>query len=224
MSCEIEAATCAEPVFRLGYAPDAWAWPPWQYVGRGRWDAPDQSYRVLYASTSRLAVFMETLASLQPEPHVEAQLSLIDTSVEETWSPGHIPADWLDRRRVGKGSIREGVFAHLGHSKSLSFFRRSFSELLTIFGVGNLDAADIRSSDSSGNGLTQKLSGIVNACHEDDGRRQFEGIFYESRLGDEFDNWAMFEPFEVLDTSSEKIETDDNDLREAARRLGLSPP
>src|ERR1700751_5458490 len=110
MSCEFEKAHCQADVFRLGYSPDAWAWPPWQYVGHGRWDAPDKSYRVVYASTSRLAIFMETLASLQPDPGVEAQLSLIEIGEAEAWRPGRVPADWLDRRMVGKGEVQTGQF------------------------------------------------------------------------------------------------------------------
>jgi hypothetical protein len=40
------------PVWRVGYAPDPWAWTPWEYAsdsGRfnGRWDDEDAKFRTL---------------------------------------------------------------------------------------------------------------------------------------------------------------------------------
>lgn len=224
MTCEFEVASTDSEVFRLGYGQDAWSWPPWQYTGKGRWDSPDDSYRVLYASTARLAPFMETLASLQPEPALEAQLLLIDVGVDESWRPGRVPADWLDRRSLGCAFVRGGKFAHLGHSKSLAFLKRAFRTVLSVFDAGRLDAGDLRDSSESDRRLTQRLSQLVHACRDGNDQPEFNGIYYESRLGDEFDNWAVFEPFVVQDRRSEAVPVDDSDFREAVRRLGLSPP
>ncbi len=53
------------------------------------------------------------------------------------------------------------------------------------------------------------------------------GICYRSRLGDQFVNWAIFEPppdtgLELSLRSSRKIDPDDPDLLEALRLLNLA--
>jgi len=58
------------PLYRLAREPDPWAWPAWSHAGPdgtfgNRWDDPDGSYRVLYASSQRLGAFVETLAQSQ---------------------------------------------------------------------------------------------------------------------------------------------------------------
>jgi len=67
MSCELEAAQPEGVLYRLGRQPDPWAWPDWTYAGElgtfdNRYDDPRGEYRVLYASSERLARFLETLA------------------------------------------------------------------------------------------------------------------------------------------------------------------
>lgn len=62
-------------VYRLGRRPDPWAWPDWRYAGPdgtfgNRFDDPQGIYRVLYASTQRLATFRECLAPFRPDPAV----------------------------------------------------------------------------------------------------------------------------------------------------------
>ncbi len=43
-------------LYRVARAPDAWAWPPWEYAGEdgtfgNRYDDPRGEYRVLYATS-----------------------------------------------------------------------------------------------------------------------------------------------------------------------------
>lgn len=56
-------------IYRLGRKPDPWAPPDWASAGPdgtfgNRFDDPDATYRVLYASSQRLGCFVETLARL----------------------------------------------------------------------------------------------------------------------------------------------------------------
>ena len=47
------------PVYRVGHEPDPWAWTPWEYGPfTGRWDDPEDLYRVLYAASSPLGCFL----------------------------------------------------------------------------------------------------------------------------------------------------------------------
>ena len=71
------------PLYRLGRHPDPWAWPDWAYAGPdgtfgNRYDDPEASYRVLYASSQRVGTFLETLARFRPDLEVLAELEEID--------------------------------------------------------------------------------------------------------------------------------------------------
>jgi hypothetical protein len=55
-----------------------------------------------------------------------------------------------------------------------------------------------------------------------DGERAYDGISYRSRLGDEIDNRAIFEPADLRDPATEPIAADDPDLLAVAARFGLT--
>ena len=88
---ELEVRRPVGPVFRLGRRPDAWQPPDWllaQSDGTfgNRFDDPDAYYRVLYASSHRLACFVETLARFRPDLSLLAELSALPTGVAD-WGP-----------------------------------------------------------------------------------------------------------------------------------------
>ena len=66
---------------------------------------------------------------------------------------------------------------------------------------------------------------MVSECADDAGREQFVGIAYRSRLGDEFANWAVFEPSvedgRLDDQSSEPARADDPDFLDALELLHI---
>lgn len=69
-------------VFRLGRRPDPWEWPDWAYADAdgtfgNRYDDPLGIYRVPYASTQRVATFVECLAYYRPDIDVLAELDLL---------------------------------------------------------------------------------------------------------------------------------------------------
>ena len=116
-------------VFRLGRRPDPWAWPDWRYADAdgtfgNRFDDPQGVYRVLYASTQRLATFVECLASFRPDPAIVAEYAAIDASEGDDEPPaaGEVPAAWLDSRCVGTASL-SGEYVELGHHESLAELR-----------------------------------------------------------------------------------------------------
>lgn len=91
----------------------------------------------------------------------------------------------------------------------------------------DLDAATVRVSTPSA--LTQEISSYV-ALQRDEQGRPYAGIRYQSKLGDEIINWAIFEtdslqvrgcnPVTLRD--EEPIVPDDEDLRRALDILGLT--
>ena len=54
----------AGTVYRVGYAPQPWAWVPWRFAPfTGRWDDPLPSgYRVIYAATTPYSCYVEVLS------------------------------------------------------------------------------------------------------------------------------------------------------------------
>jgi hypothetical protein len=72
-------------IYRLGRKPDPWAPPDWALAGPNgtfgnRFDDPDATYRVLYASSQRIGCFFETLARFRIDPTLLAELAQIEGS------------------------------------------------------------------------------------------------------------------------------------------------
>lgn len=69
-------------IYRLGRKPDPWAPPDWVWADLdgtfgNRYDDPQSTYRVLYASSQRLGCFLETLARFRVDPKLAAELAEI---------------------------------------------------------------------------------------------------------------------------------------------------
>ncbi len=223
MSTGFAWVTAPGPVYRVGRHPDPWAWPDWAYATDGtfgnRWDDPQGEYRVLYASSQRVAAFVETLARFRPDLAVVAGLA--DIEGDDTDPPvGVVPARWLAGRRVGQAEL-SGRFVDVGDARSLATLRTAAAASAIHHGLGEIDAAAIRLT--APRGFTQAISRLVYASVSEDG--PFSGIRYASRLGDQFMNWAIFEaqqaPPPVAVDIDEPVDADDPDFQAALDLLGL---
>lgn len=223
MSCDLEAAA-PRRVYRVARRPDPWTYPDWASAGEdgtfgNRFDDPESSYRVLYACSQRLGAFVEVLARFRPDPAVVAGLAEIEgDDPSEGLAPGSVPRSWVEERLVGEGTL-DGVYADIGHSRSLAHLRRALAARVVHYGLEDLDAAAIRLR--APRRFTQEVSRFVYQCSDERGKRQFDGIRYRSRLGDEFENWALFEPARPVHTRVSPIDPEDPDLRAAMERLGI---
>jgi len=217
------------PLYRVGRHPDPWAFPDWAHVGSdgtfgNRWDDPEGVYRVVYASSSRLGAMAEVLARFRPDPHVVATLKEIeDERGAPVQPPGEIRADWLRMRCLGVARV-EGEFVDVGHSRSLAYLRETFASRILHYDLDDLDAATIRLS--APRRFTQEISRYVYEQSTRQGERRFAGIAYRSRLGDEFRNWAIFEPADnTLPWNGQPqispITADDRELQRALELLGV---
>jgi hypothetical protein len=72
-------------------------------------------------------------------------------------------------------------------------------------------------------GTTRHAGGFVDLGHSDSlaHLRAVAGVRYLSRLGDELTDWAMFEPNEPSEATSEPIDPDDEALRLVFERFEL---
>lgn len=226
MTPPLVTATPSEVLYRVGRAPDAWAWPAWAFAGEdgtfgNRYDDPDGEYRVLYASSQRIGAYVEVLARYRTDPALVAEYAEIDEDDDQhpTIPPGIVPADWPDHRHIGSAR-HPGAFADVGHSDSLAHLRAALAARIVHYKLDDLDGSALRSQ--APRRLTQEISRYVFAHGVDSQAASLAGIRYMSRLGDELENWAIFEGTEPVDQTTEPIARDDKDLHAALVKLDLT--
>jgi hypothetical protein len=215
-------------LYRVGRLPDAWAWPDWSYAGDdltfgNRYDDPKGQYRVLYASDRRKGAFAETLSRFRADLAIVAEYEHIegdpaDEAFAPALAPGVVPAEWLDRRAVGTATV-DGEFADVGHSDSLAHLRAALADRVLHYGFDDLDAGELRRRVPRA--LTQEISRYLFEHGRDRAGEPLAGLRYQSRLGDELTNWAIFEPTRPTRAESRPIEPGDADLRAVLELFSL---
>jgi hypothetical protein len=222
---DLQVIRPAGRVWRIGRMPDPWAWPPWEAQHSdntfgNRWDDPEGVYRVLYACSQLEGAYVEVLSRLRPDPAVVAGLAEID-GPDPGYKVGIVPASWIASRAVGEATLR-GDFVDIGHAASLTYLRTVMAGRLIHHGIGDLDAAAIRLS--APRRFTQEISNHIYRLSAADGAPRFAGIEYESRLGDNYQNWGVFERpahATITDPIVEPVRGDDPALSAALAALGL---
>lgn len=202
-------------IYRLGRKPDPWCAPDWALAGAdgtfgNRFDDPDALYRVLYASSQRLGCFLETLGRFRVDPKLLAELSAIEG--ENDYSPlGEVPLEWVEKRIMGVGTAN-GEYADICSSEWISRLRIVLAGHLEKFGLDDLDASVLQMT--APRNLTQLVSRVVFS-------EKLAGIYYRSKYGHDVENWALFEPFQIIAQDPEPIRVDDPDLQRALRLHSL---
>jgi RES domain len=222
-------ARCEGTLYRVGRRPDAWAWPDWAFAHEdgtfgNRYDDPLGEYRMLYAGTPRLGAFAETLARFRPDLELAATCAAIEGDARDgafpaLSPPGAVPIEWCDPRAIGSAR-HPGAFADVGRSESLAHLRAALAARALHYGFDDLDAGELRRRIPRA--FTQEISRYVFVHGRDPAGRPLAGLRYESRLGDDLVNWAIFETEPPAACASEPIGPDDPDLRAVFARFGLS--
>jgi hypothetical protein len=209
-----EDANCR--IYRIGRRPDPWQYPDWSRANPdgtfgNRFDDPEGRFRVLYACSTRLGCFLETLARYRPDLALYAELQEIEGE-NDAVPAGVVPDEWLQDRTIGSANVH-GHFAIIGASHWIMTLRRALAPLLVDLGLADFDASVLQLS--APRRLTQSVSAVVY-------RQGFHGIRYLSKHGHEMENWAAFEPANLTEATARPIERDDPDLLEAFRLLDLA--
>jgi len=128
-------------IYRLGRKPDPWAVPDWASAGPdgtfgNRFDDPDATYRVLYASSQRLGCFFETLARFRVDPKLLTELAEI-AGEDDYWPLGEVPLEWAGKRVMGAATAN-GDYADICSSEWISRLRKLLAIHLEKFGFGRL--------------------------------------------------------------------------------------
>jgi hypothetical protein len=208
-------------LFRIGRKPDPWQPPAWTLCDDdstfgNRFDDFNGRFRVLYASSSRLGCFIETLSRFRraPEPLGLQQALGEITGPDDHLPLAHVPASWLSKRLMGTAGTRHTRLADIYSSEWLGYLRRQM-DLGYFRHVENpANDFDLAALMSQQRRLTQEIASLVYDLG-------FNGIFYQSRHGSNLFNWALFEPFELEKPDSADLAIDDRDFIEALHRLNL---
>jgi len=218
------------PLWRLGRAPEPWAWADRSYAGDQRWDDADGEFRTVYAADSAYGCFVETLAHFRPDPAVAAALGSIvvdpaDAADYPSRRPGEVPLNWVDSRRLSSAAV-SGIFCDVTGAPTIAAMRPHFLELVAQLGLTDFDAAAIKAARPRV--LTQHIASWLYR-REAQPNRFWDGVAFASRHGDELRMWAIFErpgdrPFSrLLSIQSEsEVARSNSDLRAAFALHGLT--
>jgi hypothetical protein len=217
-----------EPVWRVGYTPDPWAWSGWEWAvgGRfhGRWDDHAGNFRTVYAGSTLLGCLLEVLACLRPDPTLVDELSAIveedtDEALHPTAPAGAVAYDWLSTRLVGSATLR-GRMCAVTAAETIAALRPQFIGIALAMGLKDFDAAALK--DGRPRELTQRVATYLHDTTDT------SGVGFASRLGDDLALWAIFERAgdpevspALVDRDHASLTADHPDLVEAFRLLGL---
>lgn len=210
------------PVYRVARRPDPWRPPDWADVGDdltfgNRFDDAEGRFRVLYAASSPLACYLETLARYRRPPEAEQLLSAlasIKNAQDDYTPPATVPASWLPTRSLGMALLTKRRFANVYSSEWLAYIRRNLEPMFSARRSDGQDF-DLALLLSQRRALTRRIATLVY-------RLGYDGIYYQSRHGADLFNWALFEPFDLASQTVLDLHTDDPDLLEALKRLNLT--
>ncbi|MBC7402679.1 MAG: RES family NAD+ phosphorylase [Microbacteriaceae bacterium] len=193
------AQTDPGPVWRIGYAPDPWAWTEWAHATAGhfdgRWDSPAGEYRTVYAGSTYLACLIEVLARFRPDPQLVDIIGSIledevDAAIYSTSDAGTVPTSWFQARRVARAELT-GSYCDVSHSSTIAALRPTFvNASLVGFGLADFDASALLNSGPRE--LTQAVGRFIYELPTDPGAA-FDGVRFVSRHGTDLTLFAIFE-------------------------------
>lgn len=221
------------PAITLAYAPEEGLWrvargdpfalrdppPPLSLSDRGvgnRFDSAAGNYRVWYFATELEGCYAETLAPLRPDPAVIQAIG----GDEEGFMPfGEVAADWRQRRIAVRATFPEDrPFLDVEASGTRAVLRNKLASVLPMLGLDDVDVAAIRSKDRR---LTRIVSQWAWEEHEAPGASPYAGIRFCSRLGSEWECWAVFEDVLPQECERRPILRGDAALKRVANLYGL---
>lgn len=221
------------PVWRVGRAPDPWAWIDRDYAGNARWDDPFVSFRTTYAADSLFGCFVELLASFRPDRDEDGNdlLAGIDEDPDDAAEfpvppAGAIDRTWITGRMIGTANLT-GRYVDVRHSATIAALRSKYVDLALSLGFDDFDAAALKAAYPRR--LTQELTVDFNNMTSPDGTPTVDGVRFGSRHGDDLGMWAIYErpgddPSSRLlhNVKTALVDEKDPDLHRALEHHGLA--
>ena len=184
-----------------------------------RFDSPEASYGVLYFASTLEGCFVETLARFRPSPEVAA-------IVRDEWQTLHfmevgaVPWEWRQRRT----SVKVGVsatarFLDIEHLDTHQFLRNELALGLAALGQRDLDVSTVRGPDRR---VTRLISNWAYHARTPEGEPTYDGIRYLSRIGSDWELWAVFQGVPLEPIEIRPIERETPELSSIAAKFGLT--
>ena len=208
-------------IYRIGRKPNPWNPPDWSFAGEDRtfghrFDDFEGMFRVLYAGSSRLGCFVETLANFRKPPHyLQPQIDQITDTPQysaKVTLAGVVPGSWLCTRQIGSARLTAQRFANIYSSSWLAYLRTALRDSAELMHAG--DEFDLSLLMSQRRRLTQYIARHIYNLG-------YDGIYYQSRHGTDLRNWALFEPFGLVDEQYADLDAEDPD---SSRRFSTFRP
>ncbi len=190
-------------------------------LGGNRFDSFSGSYGTLYFGTTLKVCFAETLARLRPNFRLK-NLADEEWSAQNWMRPGNVPADWRHRRIAIRAKIDNSLpFVDIDHPATLAELSRHRDLMagLSRYGVNEIDLGAVTGKDRR---LTRYIAQYLHDMTDDQDRPQWNGIRYQSRLGEGWECWAVFDHVSFEEIERVSIEKSHPDLLEIAALYGLT--
>ncbi|NYI69111.1 hypothetical protein BJY26_003417 [Spelaeicoccus albus] len=167
---------------------------------------------------------IEVLAQFRPDPVALSVLDEIEVDAQDaelypSGRPGHVPYAWCEARLIGKATL-VGNFCDVTNSRTLAALRPHFLSVAESLGIDDFDGAAVRIAQPRE--LTQRIAVALYTLTD------VNGVYYNSRWGDDLHLWAIFEgpgdsSISPLLTNVEQtsVTPDLPEIREAFNCLGL---
>lgn len=223
------------PVYRLTkLGADPFAPPPWEMVGRNRFDDPKGQFRVIYCASEKAAAFGETMARFRrslPLLALMAEIDDDDESLDESLEGllderdqerGVVPADWRFKRQIGMTTLDPHLeFLDVTAPDSVAHLRYALSSEVLALGMDDLDLSTILAPIRP---MTRAIARYAYEFKDAAGGYRFAGIRYTSRYNLRWTCWAVFldRLLHSPDVPETSIDPEDPALLEAADLLDLS--
>lgn len=184
-------------VWRVGRAPDPWAWIDYRYAGGQRWDDSGNEFRTIYAADSLYACFVEILAHLRPDLNDDGSpllSDIVEDPEDATEFPvpaaGTVDRPWLSGKMAASATL-DGRYVDVSASNTIASLRSNFLQFAVSLGFDDFDAAALKTAYPRD--LTQRVASVLYSQIDPDGSPVADGVRFGSRHGDDLRMWAVFE-------------------------------
>lgn len=179
-----------------------------------RFDVPGGS--VLYAATTVVGCYAETLARFRPTPKIRDLVK----DEKDFMVAGGVPQDWRLQRSVATFELRDPLpFLDIEAPETQEFLDEQLAtELVSLGYASNLDISAVCNQDRR---LSRAIARYAYTSADVDGSLLYSGIRYTSRINPEWECWAIFDGtvYEIIDRRP--IELNDPDLDHIAKMWKL---
>lgn len=219
-------------LFRVGWWPNAFRWrlpaatlADSESHDLGRWDAPEADFGTLYAATTEVGAFIETLPYYRRSQDFLAALRR-ETSEDEP-DPGldldlatdEIKEDYF-QRVLGRASLSgDWRFVDVDHARTHAELNKELPRLLAEHNLREFDRHVVMHADRR---ITRAIAGHLHAAAGPD----VIGLRYESSRHRGIECWAIWERArdELDDIDMDPITPELRAVKEAASILALTLP